>query len=108
MGWETSNRKASLPSNWPSIRLDILRRDKYRCQWVLADGGKCRKKATDVDHIERNNDHRYSNLRGLCSFHHNKKSSAEGSNAYWSAVNKSKQKFRHDDVHPAFRQRRGG
>ena len=107
-GWRTSNRKITLPRDWHKIRKRILIRDHYKCTWVFDDGEVCGNHANQVDHIKDPFDHRDSNLRSLCEYHHAIKSSAEGSKAYWSRVEASRKKFRADEVHPAYRRARRG
>jgi len=52
-----------------------------RCEVIKKNGRRCWDKATDVDHIVAGDDHSPANLRGLCTWHHAKKSSAEGNAA---------------------------
>lgn len=74
MGWESSDRAARLPPDWPRIRARILARDPV-CRI-------CRRRpATEVDHIQRGDDHRPHNLRGVCSPCHASKSGREGGQA---------------------------
>lgn len=75
--WERSRRRDELPPDWKQRRRRVLERDGYRCTRIV-EGGRCPKRATDVDHIERGDDHRESNLASLCKKHHLEKSSAEG------------------------------
>lgn len=84
-GWVGSNRRQSLPPDWPQTVLRILRRDHHRCQWVRHDTERrCLAKAHDVDHItphsQGGTDHD-SNLMALCTFHHRKKTGIEGGTA---------------------------
>lgn len=79
-GWEGSRRKEELPPGWDKIRKRILARDHDRCTW-LVDGVRCDRKANQVDHIIRGQDHSDSNLRSLCWPHHQEKSSREGGTA---------------------------
>lgn len=72
--WNTSDRRARLPSDWHRLRLSILRRDNYRCR--IGSTG-CSGVATDVDHILRGDDHRPENLQAACSVCHRKKTVAE-------------------------------
>lgn len=74
MPWEKSDRRARLPKDWPAIRQRILRRDGYRCRL-------CGAPASDVDHIERGDNHDPSNLRALCKPCHTRKSAEEGRQA---------------------------
>jgi 5-methylcytosine-specific restriction enzyme A len=76
--WAGSTRKKRLPPDWQKRRLRVLRRDGYRCQHVDEVGAKCLAPANQVDHVIRGDDHDESNLRALCKWHHDKKSSAEG------------------------------
>ncbi|BDI23537.1 hypothetical protein L3i23_23130 [Herbiconiux sp. L3-i23] len=81
-GWKGSNRRAQLPTDWPQIRAAILDRDSHRCQHVRTDTGqRCLRPARQVDHYVPGNDHRPSNLRALCDWHHNQKSGREGGTA---------------------------
>lgn len=81
MAWSsnpTSDRKARLPSNWGSLREEVLQRCGRRCEVLKKDGSRCRDRATEVDHVIPGDDHRLSNLRGICAWHHARKSAAEG------------------------------
>ena len=78
--WEGSTRKARLPRDWYTIRKRILARDGQRCTMV-ENGQRCNLPASDVDHIERGDNHADANLRSLCKGHHHKKSSSEGGKA---------------------------
>lgn len=78
MGWETSNRKNELPRGWATIRRRILARDGYSCRWPTGQGSTCGVAANQVDHVIRGSDHRDENLRALCKWHHNRKTSQEG------------------------------
>ena len=80
MGWETSDRRSRLPADWRRLRRLILERDEHRCTWT-DNGQRCRQPATDVDHVNRGDDHTPANLRSLCSHHHARKSSSEGNRA---------------------------
>jgi 5-methylcytosine-specific restriction enzyme A len=95
--WCGSTRRSTLPANWASeIRPAILHRDGYRCTWIanLDDGGpntylatrydlgqRCPSTATDVDHIGDPTNHQPHNLRSLCAWHHNVRSSQQGNSA---------------------------
>lgn len=81
-GWQGSDRRSRLPPDWPVRRKRILARDGYRCTHVRADTDtRCTAVATDVDHVERGDDHADSNLTSLCAWHHGKKSGGEGGSA---------------------------
>lgn len=61
-----NNRRYRLPPNWKTLRLQILRRDQWRCQ--IRYEGYCTGKATDVDHYGADpDDHRPQSLRAACS-----------------------------------------
>lgn len=85
MPWDrgnTSKRKAELPPGWPAIRRRILTRDGHQCTWTRVDTGqRCTETATDVDHIGDPHDHADSNLRGLCGYHHRRRTSQQGAKA---------------------------
>lgn len=72
MGWETSDRREHLPSDWNKIRVQVLKRDEGRCTWRLPSGARCPRAATDVDHMGDRDDHRLHKLRSLCRHHHQK------------------------------------
>ncbi|GAA1431376.1 HNH endonuclease signature motif containing protein [Microlunatus lacustris] len=80
--WQGSTRRARLPADWPAIRERVLRRDGRRCQHRDHEGAPvCGELATDVDHVQRGDDHSIGNLRSLCRRHHAIKSSREGNAA---------------------------
>ncbi|TQF03921.1 HNH endonuclease [Kitasatospora acidiphila] len=79
--WQGSNRRSELPSDWSSRRQAVLARDGYQCTWIESTSQRCTEKATDVDHIIPGGSHEPANLRALCSWHHSRKSSAEGNAA---------------------------
>jgi len=66
--------------DWNYIRNKVRRRDKWKCQWPMADGTICGAHGTDVDHIIELADggsfHDLNNLRTLCSPHHKVKTAA--------------------------------
>ena len=73
--WQGSDRKSRLPSNWPKLRKRILRRDGGLCR--LGYEG-CLRAATEVDHVQRGDNHDPSNLQAVCRACHAKKSTREG------------------------------
>lgn len=79
--WEGSTRASRLPHNWKAIRQLVIERDHGRCQEHMRDGTPCQDAGTEVDHIEAGDNHTLDNLRLLCTWHHKKKSSAEGNSA---------------------------
>lgn len=55
--WEGSDRRSRLPGNWPDLRAEAERRNPdHICHWCGAPGG------SDLDHIQRGDDHRQANL----------------------------------------------
>ena len=80
-GWADSDRKSRLPADWPLLRQVVLERCGGRCEVVKKNGKRCWDKATDVDHIVAGDDHSIPNLRGICTWHHKRKSSREGNAA---------------------------
>lgn len=80
MGWETSDRRSRLPSNWASELVPaVKRRAAGQCEWRLPRSGKrCPRPGSDVDHVINNDDHSLRNLRLLCEHHHDAKSAREG------------------------------
>ena len=75
MSWDTSSRRSGLPSNWHLIRDRVLRNAGWLCEIGYSC---CAVEATEVDHINRGNNHQVSNLRAACKPCHARKSSAEG------------------------------
>lgn len=80
MAWHGSTRRDQLPNDWHARRRQVLTRDGGQCT-ALTEGKRCERRATDVDHIHRGNNHQLDNLAALCSRHHALKSSAEGNQA---------------------------
>lgn len=92
-GWAGSDRRSQLPPDWPIIRTHVLERDGHQCRAIRIDTGqRCEQPATDVDHQDNPSDHRPEALVALCSWHHDRKSSAEGHAAkrfrYWKPSEK--------------------
>ena len=76
MAWNTSTRKARLPSNWPTLRRMILERDGGICHVCWLPG------ADQVDHIVPGDDHRPVNLAAIHNHPcHARKSAQEGGRA---------------------------
>lgn len=97
--WRGSNRREHLPDDWKARRRRVLRRDGYRYTW-RHDGVRCLELATDVDHIVPGDDHGDANLRSLCDWHHQHKSSAEGGVARAEARRRTDRRFRRSEPHP--------
>jgi 5-methylcytosine-specific restriction endonuclease McrA len=104
MGWETSDRRQRLPSNWGALVRSVKRRARStsklgidQCEKRLPSGARCPRPGRDVDHIIPNDDHSESNLRLLCPTHHERKTvqeAAQGRLAY------KRSKYRPSEQHP--------
>lgn len=57
----------------------VLARDSHRCQLRYRD--RCIRRATQVDHKQRGDDHRMANLQAACGPCHAHKSAMEGAAA---------------------------
>lgn len=100
MPWESdgsSARKLRLPDDWGQRRAVVLERCGGRCEIVKANGRRCWDPATEVDHVSAGDDHSLANLQGICTWHHRRKSSREGHEAY--AAKRAK-RFREQPPHP--------
>lgn len=100
--WAGSNRRQSLPENWPEIRQRILARDGRRCQAVLeSTGWLCGQPGNQVDHINRfGSQTDPNNLQTLCAWHHARKSAAEGNQARAPRPTDKRPKKRHPGLLP--------
>lgn len=88
MAWSThpSQRRVTLPADWPKICKRILKRDAKRCQWGSLEEdhaayGMCDRLARETDHKRDPLDHSDDNLRALCTVHHQKRSAMQGAKA---------------------------
>jgi 5-methylcytosine-specific restriction protein A len=98
MGWESSDRRDRLPTNWAKVRQEVFKRYGRRCVWRLPSGKQCPREATEIDHIQaKTDDHSIAALRPLCGFHHDKKSAAEGRAAQAA---KKASRYRPREEHP--------
>lgn len=77
-----SRRTAPLPADWPAVRTAVLARDPV-CRWGCLHGeeGYCRSDSTEVDHMGTAWDHRAPMLRGICHYHHLRRTSAQANAA---------------------------
>lgn len=98
-GWQNSDRRSRLPSNWPAITTAIHLRSGGICEVIkTSTGQRCTNPANGgVDHIDRDGGDGFENLRDTCHFHHSKKSSKEGNDA--KAAKKALKK-RPQEEHP--------
>ncbi|MFE0964073.1 MULTISPECIES: hypothetical protein [Streptomyces] len=53
-----------------------------------------------MDHIIAGDDHREANLRALCGWHHQRKSSREGGEAMAAKRRQIADRFKRDEAHP--------
>jgi len=94
-GWEGSDRKSRLPSNWATIRRKVLDRDPI-CKLCGV------RPSTHCDHIEAKTDaHAEDRLQGVCAICHGLKSSAEGNAA--QRANPRPGRRRPEEPHPGMR-----
>lgn len=100
MAWDNSDRRSRLPADWHKLRKQILRRDNFECQWRTGQMSVCGEPGNEVDHIRPGDDHSPANLRVLCSWHHSRKSSAEGGRANRARRQAINSRFRRDEQHP--------
>lgn len=70
MPWATSNRRATLPKDWSTIRRRIKARADGICEWRDTHGNRCTSQGTDCHHTGRSNDHSDENLMWICRTHH--------------------------------------
>lgn len=89
-GWHGSSRRGRLPKHWQRLRASILDRDGYQCTRA-EHGQRCTQIATEVDHIDRHAGDSPDNLASLCSWHHARKTAAEGNQARTRARREAEQ-----------------
>lgn len=84
-GWKLSEgketRKERLPSNWDALKVIVKARAGGRCQIIMRSGKRCHDPGTDVDHIQRGDNHDLANLQLICNWHHGQKTSREANAA---------------------------
>ena len=93
-----STRRSRLPKEWPALRARILERDGHVCTWLDA-GQQCGAPANQVDYIVRGDNHSESNLRALSSWHHARKTGAEGQ----AARRPASSMYRTPEKHPGLK-----
>ena len=86
------------------IRPAILARDPI-CLWGFLDGedGPCREPSTEVDHIGSPWDHNSNSLRGICSFHHRRRTASQGVEGR-ARIRQEKPRTRPKSRHPGIRE----
>lgn len=99
-GWQNSDRRQFLPSDWEKRRQQRFQIDGFRCTARLSDGSRCTGPAEECDHIGKRTDHRIEMLRSLCEWHHARKSSREGAIARAKILRENSQRFRRTEAHP--------
>lgn len=109
MPWNSSQRKKRFNKGWAKVRVKVLERDGYRCQWPVTDtngfpAGICGRPANEVDHMAQNmvrDDDRLSRLWSLCHEHHNIKTQVESTRGKRRAAERRRDAAFYD--HPAFK-----
>lgn len=77
MTWDYSQRRQELPPNWESIRRQVIARDKA-CVWRDEPSSPpCGRQGHTVDHIAPNGPHTLQNLRLLCKYHNDRRTSLQ-------------------------------
>lgn len=86
MGWDSSDRRATLPSDWALRVRAVKKRARGRCEYGLTKQEvllrqitplRCKRFGRDTDHWEDRDNHDIEALRFLCGFHHDKKTRKE-------------------------------
>jgi 5-methylcytosine-specific restriction protein A len=75
--WANSDRRKRLPKDWAHRRRWVMERAGFICEWQVDGRLECDKLATEVDHVERGDNHALWNLQALCHDHHFQKTLAE-------------------------------
>lgn len=99
MSWAGSDRRSRLPADWSHLVSLVKARAGGRCEQTKSNGHRCPNHGTDVDHIQRGDNHDLSNLQLLCRWHHARKTASEGNEARDAAYAKAK---RPKPKHPGF------
>lgn len=83
MAWDSSTRRARLPSDWPKRVAQTKRRAHGRCEGLSLNGEPrwhvttCQGTGYECDHDKRGDDHRLVNLRWLSRECHAHKTQTE-------------------------------
>jgi 5-methylcytosine-specific restriction endonuclease McrA len=92
-GWSGSDRRATLPKDWPKIRAQVLKRDGHACV-------NCGEPANQVDHVGDRMDHSPGNLASLCFLCHQRKTASQSVAARRRLA---AAKYRPQEKHPGLR-----
>lgn len=77
MTWDHSQRRQELPPNWETIRKAVIARDQV-CVWRDQDTAPtCGRTGHTVDHINPQGPHTLHNLRYLCKYHNDRRTSLQ-------------------------------
>jgi 5-methylcytosine-specific restriction enzyme A len=103
---KSSWRSVPLPPGWRRISQDVIKRDLV-CQWgsIPEDGaewGSCNEICREADHIGDASNHSMGNLRGLCKFHHAKRTASQGV-AGRARIRSSRPRARPVERHPGWK-----
>lgn len=110
LSWGSSRRRERFNADWKRVRLAVLERDGWRCQFPVTDWntgvrGVCGAPAREVDHKQRAlhgvDDDSFSNLWALCRFHHGLKTAGESGEQ--RRVNRARGREKQWYEHPAFK-----
>ena len=76
--WASSDRRSTLPADWPRVRNHVLKRDARICRLQLPG---CTTTATEVHHLGHREDHRPEALVAACSACHAQVTKAQANHA---------------------------
>jgi hypothetical protein len=95
MPWSTSQRRRSLPRDWPKLRAQVKARAAGRCQAATHEPD-CDGTGRECDHIDDRDDHALSNLQWLSTPCHKAKTRRESEQARGVGASR----FRDRESHP--------
>lgn len=88
--WNSSDRRSRLPNDWQQLRQHVITRANGQCEatiqtdppkTITPETIRCPNHGTDVDHINRGDNHAVSNLQLLCGPCHAIKTGDEATEA---------------------------
>ncbi|WP_152030908.1 hypothetical protein [Agromyces aureus] len=103
MAWHSSNRRATLPKDWTTVRKRIRARADGMCEH-RTNGRRCTNPGTECHHIGSATDHRDEMLEWICSDCHKvetQKQARAQQHAKYTAAKK-----RPTEAHPGIRTRK--